>query len=330
MELTIATASGKELGFWHGERKLDIDVGDTNDFEVIVPLGEWDKNRLWFGTQIYIPGTEFGGIIGDIQTRVKEREVILTGDTWRGLLAKEIIIPPDGQDYYTVTGELNNILKILIGARFGSLFAVSSMSTGIIITNYQFDRYCNLLAGIEKMLASVGYRASIAYIQGEPGQAGYIQVSAVQINNYIDKTEFSQDCKVQFTVRDYRRGINHLICLGKGELKNRTVLHLYVQADGSIGETQYYTGLEHRAAVYDYSSVEDEKKLEEDGIKRLKELMNYHECEVSVKDVSLEVGDIVSGRDYVTGISVQKTIIQKILKIENDKETIGYTLKGDD
>ena len=91
MELTIATASGKELGFWHGERKLDIDVGDTNDFEVIVPLGEWDKNRLWFGTQIYIPGTEFGGIIGDIQTRVKEREVILTGDTWRGLLAKRLL-----------------------------------------------------------------------------------------------------------------------------------------------------------------------------------------------------------------------------------------------
>lgn len=58
--------------------------------------------------------------------------------------------------------------------------------------------------------------------------------------------------------------------------------------------------------------------------------MDYKECEVSVDDISLEVGDIVSGRDYVTGISVQKPIVRKILKIDNEKETVDYKLKGDD
>jgi hypothetical protein len=33
-------------------------------------------------------------------------------------------------------------------------------------------------------------------------------------------------------------GVNHLICLGSGELQNRIVVHLYVDADGNISQTQ--------------------------------------------------------------------------------------------
>ena len=330
MELIIASPGGKEIGFWNDEKELDLDVGDTNAFEITIPLEGWNTDRLGFGTQIFIPNTEYGGIIGDIQTRTKSGTVVLTGDTWRGLLAQEIIVPPTGQDYYTISGELNTIIRTLMGNRYGSLFSVPITSTGVTVQNYQFERYCTLLSGIEKLLYSSNHRLDIKYMQGDPGQPGYVQLQAVPVGNYVDRTEFSQDCKVHFEVRDYRRGINHLICLGKGELRNRTVLNLYVQEDGTIGQTQHYKGLDHRAAVYDYSSVEDESKLQEDGIKRLRELMDYKECEVSVDDISLEVGDIVSGRDYVTGISVQKPIVRKILKIDNEKETVDYKLKGDD
>ena len=289
MELIIASPDGKEIGFWNDEKELDLDVGDTNDFEITIPLEGWNTKRLGFGTQIFIPNTEYGGLIGDIQTRTKSGTVVLTGDTWRGLLTQEIIVPPTGQDYYTASGELNTIIRSLMENRYGSLFSVPITSTGVTVQNYQFERYCTLLSGIEKLLYSSNHRI---------------------VGNYADRTEFSQDCKVHFEVRDYRRGINHLICLGKGELKNRTVLNLYVQEDGSIGQTQHYKGLDHRAAIYDYSSVEDESKLQEDGIKRLKELMDYKECEVSVDDISLEVG--------------------KILKIDNEKETVDYKLKGDE
>lgn len=330
MELIIADENGKELGYWNAEKNLDLDLGDTNDFEIRLDLINWDSSHLNYGTLIYIPGTEYGGIVGDIQTLTKSNSVVIRGDTWRGLMTKKIIEPPAGKDYLVLSGELNAIIRQLVGSQFGGLFSISSINTGVNLTNYQFERHCTLLYGIEKMLASVGHRIAIQYIQGDYAEPGYVELQAVPVQNYADTTEFSQDCKVHFTVRDYRRGINHLICLGKGELKDRTVLHLYVQKDGSIGKSKYYTGLDERVAIYDYSSVEDIKQLEEDGNKRLKELMNYKECEVTVDDVSLEIGDIVSGRDYVTGIEVQKPIVGKILKIDGSKETIEYTIKGDD
>ena len=55
--------------------------------------------------------------------------------------------------------------------------------------------------------------------------------------DYSDYITYSQDYNIDFTIRDYRRGINHLICAGKGQNEERIVVHLYVQKDGSIGKS---------------------------------------------------------------------------------------------
>lgn len=103
---------------------------------------------------------------------------------------------------------------------------------------------------------------------------------------------------------------------------------LVYQKDGSIGKTQYYKGLEERTDVYDYSSA-DVAELEEGGEKRLKELADYKEFDMNIEKANLELGDIVSGRDHITGLYVVKPVIQKILKISTGKERIDYKLKGD-
>ena len=330
MQIILADSDGKEIGFWKKERYLDVDIGSKNEFQIEVSLDAWKSERFNYGHMVFIPETEYGGIIGDIKSITETGIVEMTGDTWRGMLAKKIIEPPAGQDYKTVSGELNSVINSLIGSQFGSLFFVSDKNTGISIQSYKFDRYCTLLNGIEDMLASVGYRIQIRYLEGEAGEPGRVEIQAVKKVDYSDDIEFSQDCKVNFIARDYRRGINHLICAGTGEGTDRTVLHLYVQKDGTISNKKYYTGLDERVAIYSYTSQSDAEKLQEDGTKRLKELMNYKEYEVSIEDVDLEVGDTVSGRDYVTGILVQKPITQKILKIDGYKEKIEYKTKGDD
>lgn len=43
---------------------------------------------------IYIPDTEYGGIIGDMKTITKQNAIKMTGDTWRGMLGKKIIVNP--------------------------------------------------------------------------------------------------------------------------------------------------------------------------------------------------------------------------------------------
>ena len=89
---------------------IDMAVGaDENNFEVKVGRQKWD-NRMTFGNVLYIKNTEYGGIIGEVDTDTAEDEVSLIGYTWRGLLSKKIIQPPSGQDYMKVSGELIEVI----------------------------------------------------------------------------------------------------------------------------------------------------------------------------------------------------------------------------
>lgn len=328
--MMMTDANGRDVGTLDYSISLDMDLGDTNDFEFEVDQSIWDSELMGYGCRLYIPETEYGGIIGDIEVVTKTATATLTGDTWRGMLTKKIIEPPSGQDHKTVSGELNTVLKSLIEPEFSGLFVVSQEDTGVEVSNFQFDRFCTLLSGLEDMLASVGYRLDIRYKSGDAGESGWVEIQAVEAENYSETIEYNRDNRINYDARDYRRGINHLICAGTGEGTDRTVLHLYVQSDGSIGSTKYYTGLEERVALYSYTSQADVEQLRKDGTKRLQELMNYKQFEMSVEDVDMEIGDTVSGRDFTTGILVQKPIVQKILKIEKGKIQVEYKLKGDD
>ena len=325
--MIVANEKGCELGVLKNYKEVEFSVGAENDFVITLKSQAVNKEFLWYESQVFIPGTEFGGIVKDIISLTKSKTVKFMGDTWRGMLSKKIISPPSGQDYLTVSGELNEVLRKMLKEHFGDWFVVPEESTEVTV-KYQFNRYVTLLDGLTSLLESVNYKLSIKYIQGAPGEAGYVEVSAAPINNYSEEEEYSQDCNIKMTVRDYRRGINHLICLGEGELKDRIRVDLYIQKDGSIGKTQYYKGLEERTDVYDYSSA-DVAELEEGGEKRLKELADYKEFDMNIEKANLELGDIVSGRDHITGLYVVKPVIQKILKISTGKERIEYKLKGD-
>lgn len=325
--MIVANEKGCELGVLKNYKEVEFSVGAENDFVITLKSQAVNKEFLWYESQVFIPGTEFGGIVKDIISLTKSKTVKFMGDTWRGMLSKKIISPPSGQDYLTVSGELNEVLRKMLKEHFGDWFVVPEESTEVTV-NYQFNRYVTLLEGLTSLLESVNYKLSIKYIQGAPGEAGYVEVSAAPINNYSEEEEYSQDCNIKMTVRDYRRGINHLICIGEGELKDRIRVDLYIQKDGSIGKTQYYKGLEERTDVYDYSSA-DVAELEEGGEKRLKELADYKEFDMNIEKANLELGDIVSGRDHITGLYVVKPVIQKILKISTGKERIDYKLKGD-
>lgn len=325
MEMILTDPEGIEQREWMPD--LDLDNGDTNDFEITIDLKDWEES-LTYGCLIFVPGTEYGGMIGDIESNTLTERVTLRGDTWRGMLTKKVIEPPTGEDYRIVSGNLHEILKDLIEPEFSGLFQVPVPEEDIEIT-YQFDRYCTLLAGLQKMLDTVDRRLQICYRLGAPGKSGYVEVTAVPRKDYSEEVEFSQDGKLTFRCRDYRRGYNHMIALGKGELKERLVLHLY-ESDGVIGKTQICTGAKERTIVYELSNEENAEALEKSATEKFKELLNYKKISVSVDDIELEIGDMVAGRDYVTGIYVRQPITQKILRITDRQEDIEYKVKGEE
>lgn len=310
---------------------IDIETGDQdNSFEVKIRRDKWDE-RYTFGNVFYIKNTEYGGVISEIDTDTSLDTISLLGMTWRGNLDKKIIRPPSGQDYATATGELNEVIAQLVQGQFGEYFMVSQEDTGVRVTGYQFERYCTMLYGIRKMLKSVGHRLRIRYIQQERGQPGYVELAAVPIVDYSEEIELSQDSRLNFTFKNNRGGVNHLICLGKGELQERQVIDLYVQENGTIGSTQYYTGLQEIAQTYEDTSTETEE-LEEKGREKLQELMNSTAFSMDVEslDLDIEIGDIIGGRDYLTGMYAKKPIAKKIYRVEDGTASLEYGIEGDD
>ena len=82
--------------------------------------------------------------------------------------------------------------------------------------------------------------------------------------------------------------------------------------------------------MYDYPNAEDENELLEFGKEQLQELASYQKLELSVSDeLDLAIGDIIAGRDRLTGLYLKKPIVNKVLKIKKGKETISYKVEGD-
>lgn len=122
--------------------------------------------------------------------------------------------------------------------------------------------------------------------------------------------------KIDFTAKDYRAGVNHLICLGTGELAERQVIHLYADTSYTISKTQTIFGVDEVAAVYDYSSAESLEELEKGGIQRLRELSNYKSLKIGLNEIDAQIGDIVGGEEQITGISMKTQITNIIVKID--------------
>lgn len=329
LKFIAAKSTGEEIDYMNEDSEIDLDLGDTNDFEIRMDQKSWKKEKCWYDHRIFIPGTEYGGIIKDLEVITSTLEIVFRGPTWRGMLNNKVVEPPAGEEHLVLNGDLNEVLRELIGDRFDGLFVVPAEMTGITVTNWQVDRYVTLYEAIKKLLDAYGYRLQIKYMEPEDLEYGYVTIKAVPVEDYSDQIEYSQEGKVTFKIRDYRGGVNHLVCVGEGQNEERAVLHLYVQEDGSIGKIQTYFGLQEVAALYNFSSA-DLDRLEEDGTKRLKSLQNYKSIDVDVDDIDLEIGDIVGGYEEVTETWLQKPVIGKIMRVKKGKPTIEYKVKGDD
>lgn len=325
MEFIVCNENRMELRPFPDDGTMDFDLGGENDVEITFTRGQ-----MQMGYWVMAPGTEYCAVIEEMEVNTNSEEEVWRGNAIRKLLEQYIIQPPSGQDYRTVSGDANEILESVLGGAFGGLFSFPEESSEIEISSYQFERYTDSLTGITKMLATKNARLNIEVIQGGPNEPFEIMISAVPIHDLSQEIEYSQDSKVNISIEESRRGINHMICLGKGDLKDRQVVHLYAQLDGSISQKQYYKGLQERTAVYDNNNAEDLNELIEGGTEKLQEEMNYKKMSLEVQDMDLKIGDIVGGRDYNSGLSLKKPVVQKIVKIDSETVEIEYKVEGEE
>lgn len=322
-DVIMAAPTGEEIGAMLFT-EYDFEIGDEeNSFLVTCLRSEW--TRINEGSRIYIPGTEYGGIYKRTESDTKRGTIGIGGYTWRGMLQNKIIEPPSGSDYATDSGELNAIIGARVAAAFPGLFKGTTETTGVTVSNHRYNRYVTLYDGLKMLLKSKGYKLQITYDQAQC----MVVCEAVPIVDYSNEIEYSSDMNADYYMTKDMTGVNHLICLGSGELRNRTVVHLYVDGNGSISQRQTYSGVDEVTKIYDYAGAA-RADLIQSGSEQLRQYVNETSFRIDLEsDKDVAIGDIVGGRDYVTGIRMTAPITTKIVTWRDGFEEVEYKLSDE-
>lgn len=300
------------------DHTFDLAYGeDENDFECKVVLND---DNCKGGGYLYIENTEYGGIIEKIKVDTKANEITYKGKTWQGILNTKVLEPDAGEDYLVVSGEANSVIGNLI-SRMGlsALFKASSSDSGLNIASYKMNRYIKGYDGIKKMLKNAGAKLNIVF------KNGFVELSAKPIVDYSKDEQFDTD-QIEFVVEKNYRHINHVICLGKGELAEREVIHLYADENGNIGTIQSLFGMDEVMEIYENTNAESTDELIEGGIEIIQKSFNSDRVnfDFDANEETYDIGDIVGAKEKKTGVEASSEITKKIVAIKNNKTTISY------
>lgn len=314
MELIYTDAQWHDLAVVAGcELDCEFGPGSRNSWQLECPAD--DAPAMSDGSLLYCDGGEVGGVVDGIAPDTGEGTVTFSGRTWHGVLDGNLIAPAAGQDYKAVEGEANAAIGSLIGEMgISDLFAADPADSGVRVS-HQFGRPAATgYQGLVDMLAGSGAKLRTRF----DSASRKCVLSAAPKGDY--STEELDGDRISVKIERDWRPVNHLACFGSGELKDRIRLDLYADESGNVSKTQSIFGAKHRCAVYDYSSA-DAETLEKDGRKKLEELQAADEIQVTLPDDSeYEIGDVVGGREPVTGIYTTATLTRKTVLIDGDGE----------
>lgn len=311
MEVIYTDARWRDVGVLR-DMRFDVDFGDeSNTFELTLPADS--GVRVEDGALVYVEGTEYGGRATKPGVRTAKGELVYGGRSWHGLLEERHVCPAAGQDYFSVSGEANGCIATVLDAlEDGGLFAASEADTKASLS-YN-GRYAGAWSFIRRMLATAGMRPALSY------ERGVVTVSAVP-------TRIWDTGAIDVEMDEERLPKNHLICLGKGELRNRTRIDLYADREGNVSQTQTIFGIDYRDDVYEYTNAEADELLKA-GIEKLQDLQHESRSDLSVGYESPEdsygIGDTLYKMDDVTGVSASLVIGQKTVTV-NSKGDLSVT-----
>lgn len=285
MDLIFTNAAKEDQGVLF-DYEFDLAFGaDENTFECTIPA---EKHCCEAGSFLYIEGTEYGGIVDSIQIDTEQQTITYIGRTWHGILEGAVIQPESGYDYHFVTGEGNAVLAGLIDyLGLSDIFTASGEDSGIHVASYPF-RYVDAYSGIRKMLAEFDGKLKLKH------DVDKVILYAEPLIDYSQDDEFDAS-QVDFTVQKNFRPVNHLVCLGSGNLKDRHVIHLFTDENGGV---QPYKTVEKPVEDSEYILDTSGKILT--GIDEVAEILDYPNAQTVENFVKLSVQPSDWAKNYTS------------------------------
>lgn len=287
----------------------DFSVGVENTWSLDVPL----PTPVSEGCLVYVDGTEFCGVVDDYETVTGSGVATISGRTVQGVLATNVICPPEGSDRLSVSGDANEcIAAVLENVGLGLPFQAAAGESGVRV-DCELDRFVDAYAGIASMLDASGAKLVVE-----------VSGARVTLGAAPRRVEVGYDGETSRVRVRRSRAVNHLVCLGSGELQEREVIHLYADEHGNVGTTQRIFGMAHMAAVYDYNNA-DAAELRSEGEKKLSEMQSADAA--SIDDAvagAWDVGDVVGARFGDDGAVVSETVKEKIARVSGRSVVVEY------
>ena len=266
MDLIYTDKNRKDIDVL-SDYELDEAFGkNENNFSLKISLSE---HCMEPGCVIYAENTEYGGIIDTLNPNTKDSTLTYKGRTWHGILNSKVLEPNTGEDYLILSGEANSVLKeIITRLKLNDVFSVSEEDSGIEIIHYQCSRYPCAYDEIRKMLYEFMGKLTINC------QMKTVLLSVSPLYDYSADEEWDAS-QLDFAIEKNYHPVNHLICLGSGDLKDRHVIHLFTDENGGIQPYSFYDNpyqdadyildkrnqilkeQEEVVEVYDYGNAQD-------------------------------------------------------------------------
>lgn len=335
------TTDSGYLTHYEGDFEISSDYENgNNDFEVVTRIP--DDGKILYSEDpnagaymLFVPGTEWGGYITGATIDVGENTVTYKGKTWRGYLADTIIEPGPGEDYYTTSGML---WDVLLEVPWHPIISVGYVEDeDIEVSSFTYNRYVTAIDGVTALLNSINQNLRI-YLSTDEMEEGYtVTLTAEWVKNISDSVQFSQDYGDKIPLKiTYAEDIPHrLICLGQGELAQREVINYYFTNDWEITTT--YDEWDEEINIYPYPvevyDASNSSDLANDGKKKMLEfLANRKQIEVDLSEVSdVGINTIVSAKDQITGETVAAEVTGIIWRVSNygerQEESFEYKTK---
>ena len=268
MDLIYTNASGVDQGVLEAY-DLDMAFGkDENNFECTVDSSDHCCEP---GSKIYAVGEEYGGVVDSIAVDTESEQITYKGRTWHGVLEGKVICPEEGQDYLVLSGEANQVLAQLIPMIDSEdIFQASTADSGIEIHAYQMPRYVYAYTGIRGMLKAAGGKLHIEW------NGSHVELSVLPAMDYSQDEEFDAS-QTTFSLEQQYNPVNHLICLGQGDLADRAVIHVFCDENGGV---QPYATTE--TPIQDSDYILDTSQQVLFGIDEVMEKLDYPSAETVI------------------------------------------------
>lgn len=243
---------------------LDFDTNYDKDFELTV--SEYILQR---GDWIYIPGTEYGGVIDSVRVNTESSEVVYSGRNFRGILEGKVLTVPDGWPVLSVSGNIDDIINTLFSvAGLDSLY-VCNHTDAVGPVDFSFEPFCSLYDGITALAASINLKLTYRFNV----ETQKVEVTPLLIENHTDYLTYCRDNSIEMSIEENSQAVNHVVCVGYFEGRRYTI-HLFLNennelmpfattdvpmqdADYILGTVQQqYLGTDEKAETYVADSVQ--------------------------------------------------------------------------